>query len=103
MGGNGGLAVVRISPDIGTYTKKLITLKYSNNAIILSKYEYIKKSGYYFEQRFSYTNGKISTEEVKDDLNGLWNRITYTYDISGSIAVPTYETITTWSLPSLPE
>lgn len=70
---------------------------YSDSTIKQVKYEYLKDSTLYYEQRFEYTSGKVTKEEVKDDANGTWLQITYTYT-GDEMDLPTYTTISAWTI-----
>ena len=84
----------------GTLDKKLTQapVYYSDSTVKQLKYEYLKNSALYYEQRFEYTSGKVTKEEVNDDANGTWLQITYTYDGDGLMELPTYSVITAWTI-----
>ena len=56
------------------------------------KLEYLKNSALFYEQRFEYTAGAVTREEVKDDANGYWFSIDYTVNPF------TYTVITAWTI-----
>ena len=82
-----------------TLDKKLIQAPayYSDSTVKQLKYEYLKNSALYYEQRFEYTAGKVTKEEVKDDANSTWLRIEYTYT-GDEMDLLTYTVITAWTI-----
>jgi hypothetical protein len=74
-----------------------VPVYYADSTVNQLKYEYFKNSALFYEQRFEYTSGKVTKEEVLDDANGIWLRIDYTYT-GDEMDLPTYTVITAWTI-----